>query len=385
MKTIYLGLTAALLISSASLNAQEVQASTPALSQEQPATPKATSWTDKISILGDFRYRDDLTIEKGKPDRNRNRIRARYGIKADPFDSLTSVFQLATNYNDPISTNQDLGDGFSGKPVRIDLAYFDWHPTCKYGKGLHVYGGKMKNPFYDPGKSQLLWDSDLNPEGLSLTYTKSIGGFEFTANTGTFWVVERSLQHDSWLLGYQGVARYNFMDEGKLYAKTALGYFYYSSLQGYPTIYDATKGFGNSTDASKNYLYKFRELEIAGEAGGKIKKIPVNVFGDFVKNTAKGVSQDKGWLIGFSAGEAVNPWTWNIRYNYRKLESDAVVGALTYSDFIGGGTNGKGHEIGAELAVAKNVKFGVNWLNNNKNLAAPSDYNRVMFDFSFKI
>ena len=48
----------------------------------------------------------------------------------------------------------------------IDLAYFDWHPERV--EGLNVIGGKMENPFYAPGKTELLWDGDLRPEGVAL-------------------------------------------------------------------------------------------------------------------------------------------------------------------------------------------------------------------------
>jgi hypothetical protein len=37
--------------------------------------------------------------------------------------------------------------------------------------------------------------------------------------------------------------------------------------------------------------------------------------------------------------------SWNFRYNYREIEADAVLGTFSDSDFIGGGTDGKGHEL----------------------------------------
>ena len=351
----------------------------------KPEPPKAEAWYEKTNFNGDFRYRHEMISEPGKTLQNKERIRARYGIKADPLDYLTAVFQLATNYNDPVSTNQTLGDGFSGKAVRIDLAYFDWHPNYCYLKGLHLFGGKMKNPFYDPGKSQLIWDSDLNPEGLALSYNKDImKDLNLFGAFSGFYLLERATRSDSWLLGLQGGFKYKIIDD-KLYLKSAIGYFDLTSIKGYPTIYDITKSYGNTVDASKNYAFNYREFEFAGEVGGKVWKYPVSAFGDFVKNTAAGVVNDLGWLAGFSIGEAVEPLTWALRYDYRKLESDAVLGVFPYSDSFGGGTNGKGHQIVAEMAVAKNVKLGVTYLYDKKGVSGGTKYQRAMFDFSFKI
>lgn len=88
-----------------------------------------------------------------------------------------------------MSTNQSFDDGFSTKDIGVDLAYVDW----KVRDDLNVYAGKMKNPVFKAGGVPLIWDGDLNPEGIAAKYAS--GGF--FAAAGGFSVEERSRADDS--------------------------------------------------------------------------------------------------------------------------------------------------------------------------------------------
>ncbi len=127
----------------------------------------APDWVKSIKPFGDFRYRyeslDNTGDEVGNK-RRRNRIRARLGFKAKVNEEWDAIFRIASGSTDtPTSTNQTLDGAFESKDLWLDLAYADWHPESY--PGLNVYLGKMKNPFYRVGKNQLIWYSDVNPEG----------------------------------------------------------------------------------------------------------------------------------------------------------------------------------------------------------------------------
>ena len=123
-------------------------------------TKAPASWADTLVFKGDLRYRYESIEEEGKVDRTRNRIRARIGAEAKPSDEVTVGLRLSTAQdNDPVSSNQTLGEGFSRKDIFLDLAYLDYHPAAV--KGLSLIGGKMENPF--ARVSDLVWDGDLNP------------------------------------------------------------------------------------------------------------------------------------------------------------------------------------------------------------------------------
>jgi predicted nuclease with TOPRIM domain len=84
----------------------------------QAATPAASeSWSDRIRLDGDFRYRYEMIDVEGDPTRERNRIRARANVRADLADDVEVGFGLATGGDDPVSTNQTLGGGGSSKGV----------------------------------------------------------------------------------------------------------------------------------------------------------------------------------------------------------------------------------------------------------------------------
>ena len=110
---------------------------------------------------------------------------------------------LATGGDDPVSANQTLDGGFSRKSVGVDRAFFTWQAT----EALSFTGGKMATPFFRPGNHHLIYDNDLNPEGLALRYTFG----DWFANYAGLWVEERSSANDSILLGgqfgYRGDAR----------------------------------------------------------------------------------------------------------------------------------------------------------------------------------
>ena len=134
-----------------------------------------SSWTDRIKISGDFRYRYEFIGQElynsaagtkvRDYDRNRNRIRFRLGMQAMVNSDIDGYFRLATSQgDDPVSTNQDLSGGFVPKAVWIDRAYMDFHPHQV--KWLEAIAGRQPVPF-EPSVDELVWDADLNLEGVT--------------------------------------------------------------------------------------------------------------------------------------------------------------------------------------------------------------------------
>jgi hypothetical protein len=95
-------------------------------------------------------------------------------------------------------------------------------------------------------------------------------------------------------------------------------------------------------------------------------------------------SLNNGWLIGLRVGKAREPGSWAFRYIYRRIEADAVLGTFTDSDFRGGGTNAKGHEIGGSVILAKNTAFNVTWFDNTIGLDNGEGFNRLQIDMQLR-
>jgi len=338
------------------------------------------SWLPKVKISGDMRYRYEHIAQQGKKSRQRDRIRMRLGLDGQVNDQLKLKARLASGSADPVSTNQTLDGAFSSKNIWFDRAYFDWQAS----ENVKVYGGKMSNPFFKPGGSQLLWDGDLNPEGLAFSFQGS-GESQPFLNVAHFWADERSGGSDARVFGVQGGVEFGGKNTT---ATVGLGYYNYTSLKGQPPLVDVTDSFGNTVITDTNtgdifYANGFKELEAFAQVDWKAGGTPVSLYGDWVTNTDAG-ADDTGWLVGVDFGSTKNPGDWKFGYNYRRVEADAVLGAWCDSDFAGGGTDGKGHVFGLGVGIAKNTSAGLTYFLNDAGLTGGKSYKRLQLDFKFK-
>ncbi|MCK5872447.1 MAG: putative porin, partial [Methylococcales bacterium] len=164
------------------------------ISQAEEKKPKRTTgkpsgnildmdWASRIKISGDMRvrYADHHSDAKGVQE-SRQRIRARIALAAKINEDVDVGFRLVTT-GGRRSSNQDLEGGFVGKSVFFDRAFIDWHPS--FAPGMHVIAGKMKQPWYGI-KQGLVWDNDVNPEGLAITYNKDFGQAKLKTTAGYF-------------------------------------------------------------------------------------------------------------------------------------------------------------------------------------------------------
>jgi len=359
-----------------------VEPAQPATRSAQAALPD--SWSERISIAGDFRYRyEEIDIE-GLELRDRNRIRARAEIKARlPYDLVVGT-GLASGGDDPVSSNQTLGGAGSRKDLHLNLAYVRWQPSEEF----FLSAGKMKNNFYRPGKSGLLWDNDYNPEGLGAQWSNDL-----LFVTGAVNMLEsdsnRRNQQVSW--GVQAGLNGSL---GPVSVTTGLGYFDVP-IAGDETFFgDADNFYGNSFACADPqgldgcvYLYDYEQLEWFVEMGMDVFDLPLKVYADGVKNRAVD-DFDSGWLVGLSLGKAKQRGSWQIGYEYQDLEADAVFGLVSDSDFAGGGTDGKGHKLFGAYALHPKVQLSVTYFLNNETgenrRGDGLDYDRLMLDASFK-
>lgn len=342
-----------------------------------PYSASAADWTDKIKLNGDFRYRYEMIDDEGRDERHRNRLRLRLGMNAQVNDEVDVVAMLASGGEDPASTNQSLDSQATTKDFRLDMAYFAWKPIS----GLAIQGGKVKNPFYRPMKTTLLYDGDLRPEGLAVQYDNEL----LFVNAGYFYLEERSSDDDSFFMGGQ-VGYQGDFNGTKLTLGTS--FFGFTDIEGRPlSDFDYLKAedssFGNTLDENGHFITDYSEWELFGDVSFKAGSIPLALFFDYVINTAAD-DDDTGYLVGFKVGKTKEPGSWDFRYNYRELEADAVFGTFSESDFKGGGTDGKGHQLNLGYQIGKGWKFALTYFVNDNGLDNSKDYNRLQADMIFK-
>lgn len=332
------------------------------------------SWSDRISLKGDVRLRHESIDEDGEEDRRRMRFRARLGLSAKVADDVKFVFQLATGGDNPVSTNQSFDDGFSTKDIGVDLAYVDWAVR----EDLNLYAGKMKNPLFKAGGVPLVWDGDLNPEGIAASFRS--GGFFGTV--GGFSVEERSSSDDSLLYVVQ--AGYKFPLGENITMTAGAGYFAYTDTVGNEPFYNG-RSKGNSVDIDGNYIYEYKNTEAFAELGTEVNGWPLKVYAHFVQNN-EASEEDAGFAFGAKVGSAKSEGQTEFSWTYQDIEADAVIGTFNDSDFGGGGTDSKGHMLKAKYAVSKKIFVGGTLFLNDVDRFQGSehDYNRLQLDVEFK-
>jgi hypothetical protein len=353
-----------------------VSEKTDAVATEVKEQSKASDWTDSIRWKGDFRYRYEAFNIEGKPNRDRNRVRARAALIADVTPTIEVGLGLATGGDDPVSSNQTLGGGGSKKDLNLDMAYFDWSGL----KDTHVLGGKFDNYLHKAGKNALLWDSDWRPEGTGIGWNNG----KFFANALGTWIESDTNRGQSFAYLTQAGVKLPIGDAVTLTAGVGYNNF---DTEGSSSYYgDDNDFFGNSYDPVTNtYLYDYEELEFFAELGFDLFGRPAMFFGDWVQNQAAD-ENDTAYALGFTYGSAKNKGEWQLGYVYQKLEADSVLGLLTDSDFGGGGTDSKGSIIKGSYALARNFNADFTYFINDVGLKSgdPTDFRRLQLDLSFK-
>lgn len=353
-----------------------VSEKTDAVAAEFKERSGGASWTDKMYWKGDFRYRFESFDIEGKPNRDRNRLRARAALIADVTPTIQVGLGLATGGDDPVSSNQTLGGGGSSKDIKLDLAYFDWAGL----ENTHIYGGKFSNYVHKAGKNGLLWDGDWRPEGTGFKWANDM----FFANGLGTWIESDSNKEQSFAFLSQAGIALPIGDALKLTA--GIGYHNFNTKGNGTYFGDDDDFFGNSFDPLTNtYLYDYEEVELFADLGFELFDLPALVFANYVQNQAAD-DNDTAYAFGMKLGSAKNKGQWEFGYVYQRLEADSVLGLLTDSDFGGGGTDSKGHIIKGAYAIDKNLNAGLTYFINDVGLEAdnPIDFKRLQLDLVFK-
>ena len=322
----------------------------------------AESWTDTIKLKGDVRFRYQ-TEEKDSYDvsRDRYRVRARAGISAKPDENWEAAIGFATGGDDPRSTNATLDSQFSKLGVVVDYAYIKYNP----GKMFSIMGGKIKNPIW--GTKDLLWDSDITPEGIAAELNYNINDNVKLFVTPGFFIIDeyKGTENDPAMIFLQPGIDWKISDTVGL--KLAAAYYDFTNIAG--NDFSEFSGGGNSTvtvEGDTLWMYDYKATTLDVDLGFKIKGDfleYVNVFGQYVDSDVD--SDNTGYLYGFKFGDkSLNTLkSWELKVNYRHLEKDAWLDFLPDSDFYGGATGVEGMEVELKLGLTKHVSFALDYYN----------------------
>ncbi len=328
------------------------------------------AWVQNTKLKGDLRLRFQNLHEKNTGDIGKDttvgRIRMRLGIESKVNDKLKVGVGIATGSGDPRSTNITFGSYSTKKGIYLDYAYGKYDPL----PWLSFVGGKMLLPdvLWEP--TDLIWDTDITPEGAVIGFSKTLDSkTSVFMKTGSMVLVDDT-STTSGAMAYLVQPGVNYAVNDNIALKGALTYEYFQSKDAAATSYskgDNTRnGTTSSTTVYGNYAYNYSVLNPALELTIKepFKALGLSVenlkiFGEYVNNFAVS-NKNTGFSLGFQFGnEKVEKWgDWQARYIYAMLGKDAVLDILPDSDRYGGQTGIRSHEGIFTFGLGKNTYLG---------------------------
>jgi hypothetical protein len=337
------------------ISGEPIAASAPATTPAPAlaAASTADGIASRLNVSGDLRLRGqgDWSDDDGK-NRASMQVRGRLGATFAVNDRITIGARLATgDSNDPNSTDVQLSNWLDDLEVSLDMAYVQFNFD-----NLTLYGGKMPQPF---ARTDLVWDGDVNPQGLAATWRQPLaGGGTLRANGLAFVVDESAGGPDSTMLGaqlgYESAARGNWKFD-------VHGAYYHYNLG---SIAGADSGDfrSNLLGPDGNYLSEFHlaNLLMGVTWGGLGERWPLRLVADYVHNTGAATDADTGYGTDLILGKASAPGDWRFTYGHSVAQTDAVLAAFSH-DNIGIATNYRLHSLTVDYVPTPSTMLSAYW------------------------
>lgn len=271
----------------------------------------------------------------------RLRIRARLGFETELAKGLTFGARVATGSNNPTSGNVTLGDLFGKKAIGADRAYLRYQP----GPALRMLGGKFPSPLFD---RQLLWDTDVSPEGLAETVSRELGAVTLSATAAQLVLGDLDTTKDPWV--FVGQVDAMVEPDAPVEFEIGLAYYHYIFLDSAALPYNQGT---NSQDDQGILTVPFRVL--VGLIGARVETgwAPVAAHVELSRNLAADTRED-GAQLELRVGVNQVGGDLSAGYAIQRLERDATLDALAESHWHKQRTNYMGHALNGKLSLAAN-------------------------------
>ena len=353
---------------------------------------------DRVKVYGDFRFRHETNtnLAGDSPEHNRQRIRFRIGGDYDVSERLSFGARLSTgSRTDPNSPHQTLGEGFHRFDINLDRAFFHYRPSWAPGSWLKA--GKFAHPFWrNPVYGDLLWDSDVQPEGGAAGHRWSdLGGFErVDLVVGEYVLVEQEFADEASVfvaqLAAHGRARRGWKPS------VALGYYRYTDLtpDGATTILTDNAGnatVDNDSDGEADaFASRFELIHPMVSLSYDGWRLPLNFAAEYIHNTDATGGRDRAWLLGASLGALGDPGSWRLFYSWAVVEQDSLLSAFAGDDLLLQ-TNHRSHIWGIDYRVSEHFQPRLWGLVSTQEAATgnatddlSADQTRLRLDLNFK-
>jgi len=371
-----------------------------------------SSGLTELKISGDARiryeYRSGQNLTGDSIERGRFRYRLRPAFTGTLGSQWFFGFRIE-NSTGSRSSNVTMGDDAGPFAKTNDGIYTGQvYLGYKATNDLTLIAGRMPNPFVT---TSMVWDADINPEGVAEKFTHTQGNVTYFANLGQFLYDSANPQNsldpavsrkDQYFLGWQGGVTVKLNEK--------------NSLQVAPTIYQYvnnehnSKTFNGSYSAANNTaINNLLVLDIPVELNTTLANGTVlRTFGDLAYNfdgddrAAKYGRPDLddevwAWQLGLQYGKAKLRGEWDVKVFYQETGLFSLDPNLVDSDLFDSRVNTKGFAATANYQLTDAVTFTVTYANaKTKNNSAISpgagdigiptlkDYGLLQLDFVAK-
>ncbi|MBP9853598.1 MAG: putative porin [Candidatus Omnitrophica bacterium] len=360
------------------------------LMKEENLKVALPEWVQKMKVKGDYRLRYQYEKKAANAEsRSRGRMRFRLGVETDIVKDKVKVGAgLATGGTDPRSTNETFENAFEHGGITWDYAYAEYLPNSY----VKMIGGKFVKSSYLWAPSDMLWDSDINPEGASVHLEKElVAKIKGYMNTGV-WIIDENN------LGDATDPFMHYLQPGVLWKndtfdiQVAAVAYKFNGVQG--ADLDNDRATNTRTGGVLKYDYDSVggsfEAGISRPAESEFPIERVGILGEYNNNISKfndGETDDNdAWTLGMVFGDkkVSNRGKWQFKYLYTRLEKDSFPDSFPDSDRHAGDTDVSAHEAILSLGITKNVTFGIDYYDSRRIKAASDPERLVQADLEFK-
>jgi len=367
------------------------------------------AWVQNMKFSGSMRLRYQGDWAQNASTRDRMRLRLLFGVETNPIENMSVAFGLATGSlgqtgsgitdSNAATRNYTFSD-FDKPTIMVDFAYIQY----KIIDGVKITGGKVKGDTALYNLRQLVWDGNINPDGVALNVNEKIGSsFEFFGNAGWYTLGEGNSSGKTYynpVVGDTLTANGQMPDvyvvqPGVTYksdlisAKVAVAYQQFNTKGRMVFANDTLSSSYLVTNSINNINYNI--IDPSGELRFKnlVGKYGVSIFGEYVKNINSEVKNNaEGGLYGIGIGnDGISKFAdWNLSVAGRYLMSNAVPNGMSFSDVYGGTiTNGvRGYEASLNFGLTKNSWATISYLNYKNINGATVDKSLGQFDINYK-
>lgn len=321
----------------------------------------------EFKLGGDVRLRHQVETQapqNGAVTNERTRERFRFRFNGDVLmqKGWGAGFALETAPAAD-SGNQTLENGNNDYNLYLARAYVSYRPNSSW----MFVGGKQKNPFYT---TDLVWDGDINPQGFTEIYTKTLGTKDTLEIRASQIIMDDNNEtglgrsgRDAWLFSQQAVYTHWFGQDaiGNVVNSFVIapGFMIYndSVLSGL----DNETPFNGSTDGLAVFTMpgEVNWMNVAG-AGTSLKlywDFAYNLEADRRVRSVYGLAgqpdDPTAWLVGlgYAFGSGKVQGDYSLRLDYRSIGTGSIDPNLSDSDFAFGRVN----QEGLKASVSYNV------------------------------